>query len=292
MSKKQSSKSRRPKPPFTTPMQPPPGDERRMTPVADHGERSYKGSHRLVGRRVLLTGGDSGIGRAIAIAFAREGADIAISYLSEEADAKETRRLVEAEGRRCILLPGDLGKKSACLRITRKALSALGGIDILINNAAYQRSYEDLSDIPDEEFEEAFRVNVFALFYLCKELLPLMKKGGCIINTASIQSFDPGSELISYAATKAAIASLTLSLASIAIKGGIRVNAVAPGPVWTPLIPSTVSKEKVKTFGSNTLFGRPAQPAELAPLYVFLASDEASYITGEIFGATGGRMTL
>ncbi len=287
-----AAKAARQKPPFHTPMQPPPGREGRMNPVPDHGETSYKGHQRLSGRRVLLTGGDSGIGRAIAIAFAREGADIAISYLSEDADAQETHKQVEAEGRRCLLLRGDIGRKATCLRIVQKVTSAFGGVDILINNAAYQRSYDDLSEIPDDEFEEAFRVNVFAPFRLCKALLPQMQEGGSIINTASIQSFDPGSELLSYAATKAAVASFTLSLASIAIKRGVRVNAVAPGPVWTPLIPSTVSKEKVKTFGSNTLFGRPAQPAELAPLFVFLASDEASYVTGEIFGATGGRMQL
>jgi Dehydrogenases with different specificities (related to short-chain alcohol dehydrogenases) len=263
-----------------------------MNPPADHGEGSYVGAGRLQGRRALITGGDSGIGRAVALAFAREGADVAVSYLSEHDDARETLRLVTEAGRTGVLLPGDIGDAAVCENVAAGAVEALSGIDILVNNAAYQRSYAAFEDIPEEEFEEAFRVNVFAMFRLCQKLLPQMPKGGSIINTASIQSFDPGPQLLPYAATKAAIASFTSSLAGLAIKRGVRVNAVAPGPVWTPLIPSTLLAEKVKNFGADTIFGRAAQPAELAPLFVFLAGDEASYVSGEIYGATGGRMPL
>jgi NAD(P)-dependent dehydrogenase (short-subunit alcohol dehydrogenase family) len=280
------------KPPYSSKKQKPPGEEVKMDPQADHGEHSYVGSGRLLGRRALITGADSGIGRAVALAFAREGADVAIAYLSEEKDAKETLRLVEAGGRKGVLLPGDIGVPRVCNQIADKAVKALGGIDILVNNAAYQRSYAKFEDIPDDEFEEAFRVNVFAMFRLCKKLLPQMPKGGSIINTASIQSFDPGPQLLPYAATKSAIASFTSSLAGLAMPLGVRVNAVAPGPVWTPLIPATLPKEKVKNFGGDNIFGRAAQPSELAPLYVFLASDQASYVSGEIYGATGGRMPL
>jgi NAD(P)-dependent dehydrogenase (short-subunit alcohol dehydrogenase family) len=280
------------KPPYSDRKQPPPGQETEMSPPADHGETSYVGAGRLKGRRALITGGDSGIGRAVALAFAREGADVAVSYLCEDEDARETLRGITEAGRKGVLLPGDIGVARICESVASEALGALGGIDILVNNAAYQRSYEAFEDIPDEEFEEAYRVNVFAMFRLCKKLLPQMPEGGSIINTASIQSFDPGPQLLPYASTKAAIASFTSSLAGMAIKRGVRVNAVAPGPVWTPLSPSTLPAEKVKNFGADTVFGRAAQPAELAPLFVFLASDEASYVSGEIYGATGGRMPL
>lgn len=281
-----------PQPPYSDAKQPPPGSDKEMDPQSDHGQVSYIGSNRLAGKRALITGADSGIGRAVALAFAREGADIAISYLSEDGDAQETLRLVTEAGRKAILLPGDIGAKTICDGVARDAMEALGGVDILVNNAAYQRSYEKFEDIPDDEFEEAYRVNVFAMFRLCKALLPQMPPGGSIINTASIQSFDPGSQLLPYASTKSAIASFTSSLAGFAMKRGVRVNAVAPGPVWTPLIPATLPKEKVKNFGGDTIFGRAAQPAEIAPLFVFLASDEASYVSGEIYGATGGRMPL
>ena len=263
-----------------------------MIPKADHGEPSYNGTGRLKGRNALITGGDSGIGRAVALAFAREGADVAISYLSEDADARETERLVSEAGRKTVLLRGDIGERGMSEAVTRKAIDAFGTIDILVNNAALQRTYEKFEEIPDDEFEQTFRVNIFAMFRLCKALLPQMKKGGSIINTGSIQSFDPSPTLIAYAATKAAIVSFTRSLASLAIKQGVRVNAVAPGPVWTPLIPSTMPKEKVKQFGSQTVFGRAAQPAEIAPIFVFLASDQASYVTGEVYGATGGQMPM
>jgi NAD(P)-dependent dehydrogenase (short-subunit alcohol dehydrogenase family) len=279
-------------PPYSEKQQPPPGSDKEMNPQVDHGESSYKGAGRLKGRHALITGADSGIGRAVALAFAREGADVAISYLSEDTDARETERLVTEAGRKALLLPGDIGDHSVSQDVARKAIDAFGVIDILVNNAAFQRTYGKFEDIPDDEFEEAFRVNVFAMFRLCKAILPQMKEAGSIINTGSIQSFDPSENLIAYAATKSAIVSFTRSLASLAIKQGVRVNAVAPGPVWTPLIPSTMPKEKVKNFGANTVFGRAAQPAEIAPIFVFFASDEASYVTGEVYGATGGQMPI
>ena len=279
-------------PPYSEKEQPPPGSDEEMSPKADHGESSYKGTGRLKGRHALISGADSGIGRAVALAFAREGADVAISYFSEKKDAQETERLVTEAGRKAVLLPGDIGEHAVSEAVARKAIAAFGSIDILVNNAAFQRTYEKLEDIPNEEFEETYRVNVFAMFRLCKAILPQMKKGGSIINTGSIQSFDPSASLIAYASTKAAIVSFTRSLASLAIKHGVRVNAVAPGPVWTPLIPSTMPKEKVKQFGSQTVFGRAAQPAEIAPIFVFLASDQASYVTGEVYGATGGQTPI
>jgi NAD(P)-dependent dehydrogenase (short-subunit alcohol dehydrogenase family) len=263
-----------------------------MSPKVDHGESSYHGADRLKGRRALVTGADSGIGRAVALAFAREGADVALSFLSEEEDAQETERLVLEAGCKAILLPGDIGEPSVPKAVAKQAVDSFGAIDILVNNAAFQRTYEKFEDISDAEFEETYRVNVFAMFRLCQAILPQMKAGGSIINTGSIQSFDPSPSLIAYASTKAAIVSFTRSLASLAITQGVRVNAVAPGPVWTPLIPSTLPKEKVKKFGSDTVFGRAAQPAEIAPIFVFLASDQASYVTGEIYGATGGQMPI
>src|ERR1700757_2803353 len=279
-------------PPYSEKEQPPPGSEEEMSPKVDHGESSYEGTGRLKARHALITGADSGIGRAVALAFAREGADVAISYLSEEGDALETQRLVTEAGRKAVLLPGDIGERSVCQSVAQQAIDALGTIDILVNNAAFQRTYEKFEDISDDEFEEAYRVNVFAMFRLCKAILPQMKEGGSVINTGSIQSFDPSSSLIAYASTKAAIVSFTRSLASLAIKQGVRVNAVAPGPVWTPLIPSTLPKNKVKEFGWNTVFGRAAQPAEIAPIFVFLASGQSSYVTGEIYGVTGGQMPM
>lgn len=281
-----------PKPPYAQDKQKPPGLTALMRPRPDHGEETYKGNGLLEGKHALITGADSGIGRAVAIAFAREGADVAISFQSEVEDAEETARLVKECRRTALLLPGDLADKNVCQTIAHEAATNLGGIDILVNNAAFQRSYDKITEIPDDEFEETFRVNVFALFFLTKALLPQMKAGGAIINSASIQSYDPSPHLLAYASSKAAIASLTRSLASYAIESGVRVNAVAPGPVWTPLIPSTLPAEKVKQFGSDTLFGRAAQPAELAPVYVFLASHLASYVTGEVYGVTGGQMPL
>ncbi len=281
-----------PRPPYSAKYQKPPGTEGELDPVADHGESSYVGHGLLQGRRALITGGDSGIGRAVALAFAREGADVAISYLSEHEDARATEKLVIDAGAKAVLLPGDLASKAVCKQVADGAVAALGGVDILVNNAAFQRSHDALEDTADEEFERTYQVNVFAMFRLCQALLPQMRAGASIINTASIQSFDPSPNLLAYASSKAAIASFTRSLANMALERGVRVNAVAPGPVWTPLIPSTLPKAKAKMFGADNAFGRAAQPVELAPLFVFLASAQASYVTGEVYGATGGRMPL
>ncbi|MES2598968.1 MAG: SDR family oxidoreductase [Verrucomicrobiota bacterium] len=281
-----------PKPPYAAPVQEPPGTEEDMDPAADHGENSYVGHGLLEGRRALITGGDSGIGRAVAIAFAREGADVAISYLSEHDDAEVTEQWVMEAGRKALLLPGDLSSKQTCKQVAEAAVAQLGGVDILVNNAAFQRARKKLDETEDDELVKTYEVNFFAMFRLCQLLLPQIPAGGSIINTASIQSFDPSPELLAYASSKSAIASFSRSLAGIAIEQGVRVNCVAPGPVWTPLIPSTLDKEKAKMFGAHTVFGRAAQPAELAPLFVFLASAQASYVTGEVYGATGGQMPL
>jgi NAD(P)-dependent dehydrogenase (short-subunit alcohol dehydrogenase family) len=266
-----------------------PGTEKEMTPKADHGEQSYKGSGRLQGKTALITGGDSGIGRAVAIAFAREGVDVAISYLNEHEDAKETARWVEQAGRKAILLPGDIADETHCAKLIDSVFKEWNRLDILVNNAAFQMEHESIDDFTTEEWDRTFRTNVYALFWLCKKALPRMKEGGTIINTASIQAFEPSPALLAYAPTKAAIVNFTKSLSKSAIEKGIRVNAIAPGPVWTPLIPATLKEDHVKKFGQNTSFGRTAQPAELAPLFVFAASTESSYCTGEVFGATGGR---
>ncbi len=281
-----------PRPPYSATPQTPPGQEGEMHPAPDHGETSYRGDRQLEGRLALITGADSGIGRAVAIAFAREGADVAISYLSEHEDARVTAQLVKDAGRKAVLLPGDLDSKQACDDLAQAAVEQLGGVDLLVNNAAFQRTYQSLDEVSDEEFVKTYEVNVFAMCRLCRALLPQMPPGASIINTASIQAFDPSPNLLAYASTKAAIVSFTRSLAHLAMEQGVRVNAVAPGPVWTPLIPSTMAKEKVKNFGGDNVFGRAAQPAEMAPLFVFLASAQASYVTGEVYGATGGRMPL
>ena len=278
------------KPPH--PQQPiaPPGSEAEMSPQADHGEQSYRGLGRLADRAALITGGDSGIGRAVAIAFAREGADVAISYLpEEETDAQETRRWIEDAGRRALLLPGDITQQQVCTGLIDRVHAELGRLDILVNNAAFQMAHQTIEEFTPEEFDRTFKTNVYAMFWLCRAALPRMKAGASIINTASIQAYDPSPTLLAYAPTKGAIVNFTKALAQIAIKQGVRVNAVAPGPVWTPLIPSTMPEEQVKKFGSNTAFGRPAQPVELAPLFVFLASNEARYVTGEVYAATGGQ---
>ncbi len=281
-----------PKPPFRQSKQEHPGSDADMRPTPDHGEESYKGSGRLMGRAALITGADSGIGRAVALAFAREGADVLISYFTEDKDAEETERVVREAGRRAVRVSGDITAEGHCQRLVQKAVDEFGKLDLLVNNAAFQMSQDTIENLTAEQFERTFRTNVFAMFYLCKAAMPHFKPGSSIINTASIQAFDPSPNLLDYASTKSAIVGFTKALAQSAIKQGVRVNAVAPGPVWTPLIPATMPKEKVKTFGANTAFGRPAQPAELAPLYVWLASPEASYVTGEVFGATGGRTPL
>lgn len=266
-----------------------PGTEEEMTPDADHGEQSYKGSGKLNGRVALITGADSGIGRAVAIAFGREGADVVISYLSETEDAQETSRWVRQAGRKALLIEGDVQREDHCRSLVESTFNEFGRLDILVNNAAFQMERKSIEELPTEEFDRTFRTNVYAMFWLCKFALPRMSKGGTIINTASIQSFDPSPSLLAYAPTKAAIVSFTKALSKTAMEKGIRVNAVAPGPVWTPLIPATLDEEHVKRFGKNTSFGRPAQPKEIAPLFVLAASDDGSYCTGEVFGASGGR---
>jgi len=276
-------------PPHPQQQQEHPGSESELSPKADHGEHSYRGHDRLRGKVALITGGDSGIGRATAIAFAREGASVAFAYLSEDDDARETLQWLEETGVECEAFRMDQSSETACRKLVDDVLERFGAIDILINNAGFQQSYKTLDDIPEEEFDYAFRTNVYGTFFLSRAALPHISPGGSIIISASIQSYDPTPMLVPYAATKAALANLAVSFAQIAADRGVRVNAVAPGPVWTPLIPSTLPEGKVENFGKNTLFGRPAQPAELAPVYVFLASDEASYVSGEVYGVTGGR---
>ena len=279
-----------PSPSFPQPLIDPPGLEREMRPQADHGESSYEGRGRLEGRKALITGGDSGIGRAVAIAFAREGADVLISHLEEEAeDARETCRWIEQAGRKAIAVAGDIQQEAHCKALVERATEDLGGLDILVNNAAYQFTEDAIQDVATDKFDRAFRTNVYAMFWLCRAALPQMPAGACILNTASIQAFDPSPNLLAYAATKAAIVNFTKALSQSAMKQGVRVNAVAPGPVWTPLIPSTMPEEKVREFGKQTSFGRPAQPVEIAPVFVFLASNEARFVTGEVYGVTGGQ---
>jgi NAD(P)-dependent dehydrogenase (short-subunit alcohol dehydrogenase family) len=281
-----------PKPPMPKQQQEPPGDTPEMRPRPDHGERSYHGSGRLKDRVAIVTGGDSGIGRAVAIAFAREGAKVVVAYLAEDQDAQETARWIEEAGQPSLLLKGDVSNQDHCRQIVERTLEAFGRIDILVNNAAYQRSYEKFEDIPAEEWDIAFRTNIYSMFYLCQAAVPHMKEGGAIVNTSSINAKDPSPHLLPYATTKGAIANFTAGLAGLLAERGIRVNAVAPGPVWTPLIPSTMPPEKVEQFGANTPLKRPGQPAELAPAYVMLASPEASYITGAVVPVTGGRPML
>jgi NAD(P)-dependent dehydrogenase (short-subunit alcohol dehydrogenase family) len=269
-----------------------PGVQSEMTPRPDCGEESYRGSGRLQDKAAVITGGDSGIGRAVAIAYAREGADVLISYLNEHEDAESTARLVEEAGRKAVLVPGDVADPQHCRDIVTKAVEEFGKIDILVNNAAYQMTRESLEEIPDEEWDRTFATNISAMFHLCKAALPHMSAGSSIIGSSSVNSDSPNPTLAPYAATKAAIANFTASLAQMLGERGIRVNSVAPGPVWTPLIPSTMPEEKVAKFGSNTPLGRPGQPVELAPVYVLLASEEGSYISGARIAVTGGRPVL
>jgi len=279
-----------PTPPFPQQPQPHPGSIRKMDPRPDHGETSYQGTGKLKGRVAIITGGDSGIGRAVAIAFAKEGADVVLSFLPEEqVDADDTAEVIQEAGGCALKVPGDLRDISNIHKLVEAAKMNFGRLDILVNNAGYQMSRDDIQNVSEEELEHTFRTNVFATFLLTQAALPHLSPGGAIINTTSIQAFDPSPNLIAYAATKSAILSMTKSIATHAMKKGVRVNAVAPGPVWTPLIPSTMPESKVKEFGANTEFGRPAQPIELARIFVFLASDDASYVTGEVYGATGGR---
>jgi NAD(P)-dependent dehydrogenase (short-subunit alcohol dehydrogenase family) len=271
-----------PTPPFERQPQPVPGFSGKMNPEPDYGEDTYRGSGRLEGRKALITGADSGIGRAVALAFAREGADVAVAYLCEHEDARETQRLVESAGRKCVLIPGDVSDPAYCRELIRKTVEAFGGLDILVNNAAHQMSFGAIEEISDEEWEKTFATNIHAMFYLAKAAVPHMRPGASIINTASVNTDMPNPQLLAYAATKGAIQNFTGGLAQLLAEAGIRANAVAPGPVWTPLIPSTMPEEKVKSFGANYPLGRPAQPKEVAPAYVMLASDEASYISGAV----------
>src|SRR5215216_602425 len=267
-----------------------PGLESEMQPEPDYGYETYRGCGRLEGKATIITGGDSGIGRAVAVAFAREGADVLISYLEEEEpDARETARAVESAGRRCVRAAGDIRDESHCRSIIERAAEEFGRLDILVNNAAFQLTHGSIQEISSEEFDRTFRTNVYAMFYLCKAALPRMREGGSVINTASIQAYQPSAELLAYAATKGAIVTFSKALASEALKSGVRVNVVAPGPIWTPLITSTMPHEKYEEFGGDTPEGRPGQPAELAPVYVFLASQESSYVCGEVIGVTGGK---
>jgi NAD(P)-dependent dehydrogenase (short-subunit alcohol dehydrogenase family) len=272
--------------------QEPPGVQSRMDPAPDCGEDSYVGHGRLAGKVAVITGGDSGIGRAVAIAYSREGADVVLSYLSEHDDAKATAQLVEQAGRRAVLIAGDVSRPEHCRQIIKQAVDEFGRIDILVNNAAYQMTHESLEDITDEEWEYTFATNISAMFYLVKAALPHMGPGSSIIGSSSVNSDMPSPTLAPYAATKAAIANFAASLAGMLGERGIRVNSVAPGPIWTPLIPATMPEEKVKNFGKDTPLGRAGQPAELAPVYVLLASDEGSYISAARVAVTGGRPIL
>jgi NAD(P)-dependent dehydrogenase (short-subunit alcohol dehydrogenase family) len=284
-------KKQGPKPEYPQPPIEPPGSIDEMNPRADHGESSYEGLGRLQDRVALITGGDSGIGRAVAIAFAREGAHVLLSYLpEEESDADDTCGWVTKAGRRAVKLAGDIQDEQHCSRMIDRAFDEFGTLDILVNNAAYQRTHDAIEEFTAEEFDRTFRTNVYAMFYLCRAALPRMKPGGAIINVASIQAFDPSPTLLAYAPTKAAIVNFTKALSPLAMKRSVRVNAIAPGPVWTPLIPSTLPQDHVRKFGGDTQFGRVAQPVEIAPVFVFLASNESRYVTGECYGVTGGKM--
>lgn len=284
----QDPRTQYPKPPFAEQHITPPGGENQMNPKPDYGEQTYRGSGRLTGKAALITGADSGIGRAVALAFAREGADVLVSYLEEGEDAQETVRVVREAGRKAVAVAGDISQEGHCQQLVRRAIQEFGKLDILVNNAAFQRTYQSITEIPAEELQYTFATNVFGMFYLCKAAMPHLKEGATIINTSSIEAFQPEPMLLAYAATKGAIVNFTLALAKEAIQKGIRVNSVAPGPVWTPLIPSTMPPEQVTSFGQQSPMQRPAQPAELAPAYVFLASQESSYVSAQVIGVTGG----
>lgn len=270
-----------------------PGRTGEMAPTPDHGEETYRGSGRLAGRRAVVTGGDSGIGRAVALAFAREGADVLLTHLPDEAgDAAETARLIREAGRRAATLEADIREQAECHRIIGRAVSDLGGLDILVNNAAYQMAQPDgLLGITAEQLDRVYRTNVYGMFWLCQAAVPHLRPGATIINTTSIQAFNPAPPLLDYAGTKAAILNFTRGLSQQLADQGIRVNAVAPGPIWTPLIPATMPEGKTSDFGADTPLGRAGQPAECAPAYVFLASQESSYVTGECIAVTGGKLT-
>ena len=280
------------KPPFPAQQQPMPGRSDHLQPPPDYGEHSYQGSARLKDKKSLITGADSGIGRAVALAFAREGADVLVSYYNEHEDAAETRRLVEEAGRRCLLVAGDIKDATHCRKLVDEAVKTFGRIDVLVNNAAHQASFSSIEDISDEEWDITFRTNIHAMFYLTKAAVPHMKPGSSIINTTSINADAPNPQLLAYATTKGAIQNFTAGLAQLLAEKGIRANGVAPGPIWTPLIPSTMPAEKVKQFGMQVPMKRPGQPKEVAPAYVLLAADEGSYISGATIAVTGGKPLL
>jgi NAD(P)-dependent dehydrogenase (short-subunit alcohol dehydrogenase family) len=287
---KQDPRDRHDSPPFAAQTQPRPGSEANMDPKPDYRTAPYGGLDRLRGRVALVTGADSGIGRAVAVAYAREGADVAIAYLKEHQDAEQTRADVEELGRKAVLIDADLAEDSQCRLVIERTVKQFGRIDILVNNAAEQAKTADrFEQMTAERVERTFRVNIVAMFNLVRYALPHMREGGSIINTASIQAYQPSPQILDYACTKGAIVTFTKGLAQELIQRGIRVNCVAPGPVWTPIIPQSFPAEKVKDFGKNSPMGRPAQPAELAPAFVFLASEEASYVNGEVLGVTGGK---
>ena len=269
-----------------------PGIQSQMTPVPDCGEKSYRGSGKLTGKAAVITGGDSGIGRAVAIAFAREGADVLIAYLNEDGDAQDTARLIEEAGRKAVLVPGDLSEAAHCRGVIDRAVQEFGRVDVLVSNAAFQMNHTSLDDISEDEWDYTFKVNVGAMFHLVKAAVPHMQPGSAIIGSSSVNSDMPSPTLAPYAATKAAIANFTASLAQLLGEKGIRVNSVAPGPIWTPLIPSTLPQDKVQSFGTDVPLGRPGQPAELAPVYVLLASDDGSYMSGSRVAVTGGKPIL
>lgn len=281
-----------PQPPQQEPAQSIPGTEAEMQQKPDHGEESYRGCGKLTGRKAIITGGDSGIGRAVAIAFAREGADVLISYLNEEEDARETARYVEEAGRKAVLVPGDISDEAHCKQIIQTAVDELGGLDILVNNAAFQMERESLQEISTEEWDHTFRVNIHSMFYLCKAAEPHLKPGSTVVNTTSVNAYKAPPKLIPYSATKAAIQNFTASLGQLWAEKGIRVNCVAPGPIWTPLIPSTMSAEHVESFGQSVPMKRAGQPAELAPAFVLLASQDSSYMTCSTVQVTGGYPTI
>ncbi len=288
--KMQDPRYQYPEPPFRRQPQPAPGLAQKMVPRPDHGEESYTGCGKLTNRKALVTGGDSGIGRAVAIAFAREGADVAISYLpSEEPDAREVIELIEQAGHKAIALPGDITDEQFCRKLVADAVAMLGGLDILVNNAGAQGTHPSLSDITSEQFDKVLKTNLYALFWITQAAVPHLEAGAAIINTASVQAYEPSQGIIDYALTKAGIVAFSKALSKQMIEKGVRVNAVAPGPFWTPLQPSGgQTQEKIEKFGSTVPMSRPGQPVEIAPVYVLLASQEASYITGEVYGVTGG----
>lgn len=272
--------------------QDPPGTTDAMDPAPDHGEQSYRGSGRLAGKKAVITGGDSGIGRAVAIAYAREGADVLISYLDEDDDARETARWVEEAGRTAVLFPGDLADPATCRGVIDTAVQEFGRVDILVSNAAFQMTHETIEEIPDEEWDRTLAINLSAFFHLTKAVLPHMGPGGSIIGSSSVNSDNPVPTLMPYSATKAGIANMTAAMAQLLAERGIRANSVAPGPIWTPLIPATMPEEQVESFGQQVPMQRAGQPAELAPVYVLLASDEASYVSGARIAVTGGQPIL